>query len=297
MMPSPATVCRICQGSVEQKFTTPGIGLGILECRNCGLQLLQQQPSLKERHALYDQHYYEGWSSSEELPDHVAQMKRQTFQRMFQAAAGYSRPGRLLDVGCAFGTALEVAQKFGWDVYGMEVNPYAVERAQAVFGSHIMAGDLAVTDLTARTYHAVLMSDVLEHLPDPLQAMTRVRACLEPEGLVIINTPCTDSLSAKLLKGRWPNFKAEHLCYFSNRSLLILFEKTGFRCRLMRPSLKALNLLYVDHIMTRYHVSGLTPCVRGVIALVPRRWRTRNFFTRTGETFVIAQKVSGDVSS
>ena len=54
-------------------------------------------------------------------------MKRKTFERAFKRLARYTRPGRLLDVGCPFGASLEVAREQGWDVYGLEMNPHAGE--------------------------------------------------------------------------------------------------------------------------------------------------------------------------
>jgi hypothetical protein len=112
---------------------------------------------------------------------------------------------------------------------------------------------------------------------------------LRAEGLVMINTPSTASLSAKVLRGLWPQLKAEHLCYLSPGNLTGLLDETGFRALAVVPSVKALNLRYVNEIMTRYPVAGLSGCVRALSAIAPSSLRDLNVYVRTGEMFAIAR--------
>lgn len=283
--------CPLCPSPWRLKFVTPANGLQILECPGCGLWRLGQQPSPAGRHAFYHDRYFESWGASEALPEPVRRMKQQTFHRMLHLIARYRRPpGRLLDVGCAFGTALEVAQTLGWDAEGLELNPAAAAQARAVFGDRIVEGDFEAAALRPGTYDAILMSDFLEHLPDPVAALRKVHRLLVPQGLVAIATPCTDSLSAKLLRRRWPHLKSEHLTYFSIRSLVRLLDRAGFRVCAITPHRKALTLDYLDQIFRSYPVSGITPVIHAVAALVPRPLRQRSFVVPTGEMLVIAER-------
>jgi SAM-dependent methyltransferase len=75
------------------------------------------------------------------------------------------------------------------------------------------------------SFDAVVMMDVLGHLPNPLDSMSHLQALLKDEGICVIQTPHYES-------GRtddWPQFKApEHLSLFSKHSLTMLLEKVGF---------------------------------------------------------------------
>lgn len=289
-MPAQATTCVICHGALRQKLVTPQSGLRILACEACGLWVREERSSKAERLSIYDERYYDSWGSRDELAGLVREMKRKTFDAAFRQIARLSTPGRLLDVGCAFGASLEVAQRWGWDVYGLEVNPAAVNTARETFGPRVMCGDFESAQLPPQAYDAVLLWDLLEHLPNPVEAMRRVHRLLKPGGLAVINTPCTQSLSARMMKGFWPNLKAEHLFYLSRRSMSLLLEQTGFQSVLMRPGAKVLNLLYVDHILRRYEIPGLSAAVRAVVSAVPRRVKGLNVSIRSGDLFVVAKR-------
>jgi 2-polyprenyl-3-methyl-5-hydroxy-6-metoxy-1,4-benzoquinol methylase len=218
-------------------------------------------------------------------------MKRQTFDLVFREIARCQAPGRLLDVGCAFGTSLQVAESWEWDGYGLELNPHALALAREKLGSRVMCGDFESVELQEQSYDTILMFDVLEHLPDPSRALAKVNRTLRPSGLVVINTPCTQSLSAKLMRRIWFHLKAEHLFLFSQKNLMLLLEQHGFQCLLMRPSVKALHLLYVDHILQRYRVPWLSALVHLMTSVVPRDLTYLNFYTWSGDMFVIAKKL------
>ena len=286
------TSCLLCGGALRPKFVTPTTRLHIAACRACGAWMLAALPSDDERRALYGEHYFDSWGDPDDLASGVYRMKQQTFRRFFRALGKFHAPGRLLDVGCAFGASLAVAQQLGWDVTGLELNPHAAAKARVTFGERILSAEFETAPLAAGSFDALVMSDVLEHLPNPRAAMTRVHQLLRDGGVVVINTPCVDSLSARLLQRDWPNLKAEHLCYPSRRGVTALLRETGFACVRMQPTTKVLNLLYVDRIMQHYAVRVLTPCVRRVIACLPPRWRQYNFSTRSGEMFVIARKIT-----
>lgn len=292
-MPNAHAPCVICRGRPRLKFVTSQTKLSILECPTCGLWILDKRLLTPERHAIYTGRYFEGWGSSQDLAGPINCMKRKTFERVFREISGYRAPGRLLDVGCAFGASLQVAEAWGWDGYGLELNPSALALAREKLGSRIMCGDFESVELQEQSYDTILMFDVLEHLPDPVGAVAKVYRLLRPNGLVVINTPCPQSLSARLMRRIWFHVKTEHLFLFSRRSLLLLLEQSGFRCLAMRPSVKALNLLYIDHILRRYRVAWISLGVHLLALVAPPRLKQFNVSLWSGDMFVIAKKVRG----
>lgn len=80
-----------------------------------------------------------------------------------------------LDVGCAYGYAVDVLKSFGYDAYGFDVSKYSVKQARR---NH--AAGFAVCDIQKglpfknESFDLVTCFDVLEHLTDPLQAIKDV---------------------------------------------------------------------------------------------------------------------------
>ena len=84
----------------------------------------------------------------------------------------------MLDVGCATGYFLEVAQRGGFDPYGVEFSEYAAGIAKEKFGKEkIFHGTLEqFHDATGRsgaaTFRAIAMSDLIEHVRIPSETLT-----------------------------------------------------------------------------------------------------------------------------
>lgn len=105
-----------------------------------------------------------------------------------------ARPGgRLLDVGCAFGRFLTVAQPH-YECEGLDVSGYALERARRQLPDiplyHAPIEDFA----TDRRYDVVTCFDVLEHVPRVDLALRRIRGALAPGGVMVAVIPVYDAL-------------------------------------------------------------------------------------------------------
>ena len=111
---------------------------------------------------------------------------RPDIQRLVDAAGR-----RILDVGCgngALGSALKAA---GADhVAGIESHPGAADRARAALDV-LVEGDLLEVGLPfePQEFDYLIFADVLEHLPDPDQALDRLLPFLKDDGRVIVSVP------------------------------------------------------------------------------------------------------------
>ncbi|HEU0166883.1 MAG TPA: class I SAM-dependent methyltransferase [Chloroflexota bacterium] len=106
------------------------------------------------------------------------------------ARLGSTRGASLLDVGCGTGRTLEEVSKL--DVYslaGVDFSQRCVEIAQErmpsadIHQASIMDGPLD------RKFDVVLMSEVVEHLPDPVAGLRNVVASLQPGGKFVLTFP------------------------------------------------------------------------------------------------------------
>lgn len=135
--------------------------------------------------------------------------------------------GRLLDIGCARGEFLSVAQRH-FEVYGVETSATALERARAAFGSRVFAGDLHEARFPAETFDVVTLFSTVEHLDDPVAVLRECRRLLRKGGILVVKTPNFSSLNRQLLRGGWSGYKLpEHRFFFTPGGIRRLFARVG----------------------------------------------------------------------
>ena len=135
---------------------------------------------------------------------------------------------RALDIGSGFGFYTRALRKIGYQT--VSINPGQYENA--VFKE--LNGDEPLglafeTYQTSARFGVVLMSQVLEHLLEPDQAIRKVSGILAPGGVFACAVPNYNSFLVKLLGTRdnaclWV---PEHVNYFSVNGLKTLMEKNG----------------------------------------------------------------------
>jgi 2-polyprenyl-3-methyl-5-hydroxy-6-metoxy-1,4-benzoquinol methylase len=156
--------------------------------------------------------------------------RRELFAWVLGSQAGYAVPGRrLLELGSNVGLFLDVARSAGWDAVGYEPSRWAVETGRQRFGVDLREGVLEDVDEPPGSFDAVVMLDVLEHLVDPLAALSRLGALVGPDGLVTLSTVNISSIHARLRKERWPWLIRPHLHYFSPETMHAMLLAAGLR--------------------------------------------------------------------
>lgn len=102
----------------------------------------------------------------------------------------YLGGGRLLDIGCSYGTFLEQASAY-FSCTGMDVDPEVVaEAAKRVPLASFVVGKLP--DIPFKGMDAVTLLDVVEHVPDVERTMEAVWGALRPGGIVLMVVPVYD---------------------------------------------------------------------------------------------------------
>jgi len=101
------------------------------------------------------------------------------------------------------------------------------------------------------------MSQIIEHLPNPQGEIEEVQRILKQEGILIISTPDVESKYAKVTKEKWPMFnRLGHICFFSEKSLKVLFERNGFKI-IDKP--KYMGYLYLPNHLLRFIDQKISP--------------------------------------
>lgn len=154
----------------------------------------------------------------------------QKFDKVISRVEAVVGPGRLLDVGAGPGFLLAVARQRGWDVCGVDLNPWAARHAWEEFGVEVRTQALEETAFEQGEFDAVTMMDLLEHVPDPNPLLAKAATITRRGGVLAILTPDAGSLVSRVLGSRWPEIQRapEHMVLFSVDGLSRLLERHGF---------------------------------------------------------------------
>ncbi len=209
--------CNLCSGdrsSALGEIRMNGHLLGrMVQCGSCGLRFLNPRPTQRQREWLYQQEY-ETQMSDEHGGTRFQSVQgdqdraRPRFGRYLdqlgpaRTSARGPRP-RLLDVGAGTGQLQELAGERGWESFALEPSEQACDYMRARLGAGCVVGhDLADCSAGPGSFDAITMAHVIEHLPDPLEALRRAHALLAPGGRLLVATPNDASLYERLWQAR-----------------------------------------------------------------------------------------------
>lgn len=278
------TRCPLCHHEhFSYQFTHAD--LPIVRCDGCSMLIRNPQPSDDELQAIYSDGYFFGTDASgdESYEREFARLKQATASAYLDRVERYmgwdgaGRVGRrLLDLGAGLGDLLVTAQARGYAVAGIEYSPSSVARANGrLKGTVVHQGTIESVDPPDGTYDVCMLSDVLEHTRDPLDVLQRVWRAVKPGGAIFVATPSLDSWSARLLRDRWMEFKAEHLFFFDSATLESALVRAGFEHVRIARGRKTLSPEYVLQHFKRFPVPVLSPLGRLTRALLPQALRNR----------------------
>lgn len=158
---------------------------------------------------LYEQHWW--WRAREtEIVEVLGQLR---------PAGGWQR---ILDIGCGDGLFFDRLSEFGATIDGIE------PAAELVSDNPKRRGQIFVCPFDdafrpAAPYGLIVMLDVLEHLADPVAALSHALSMLEPSGTMVITVP-----AFRLL---WTSHDVmnQHVTRYTKSSFSSLARETGFR--------------------------------------------------------------------
>jgi SAM-dependent methyltransferase len=206
--------CRLCG---RPAFEAGGrVDVRLHRCSACGF--VSGVPGVELPSAERYRDYYRGTAPS--APEG-------RYEEWLEHAERQLGVGRLLEVGAGSGAFVRVARRRGWRVDATEVSETAVAALRSS-GAEVFVGELAAARYLDAVFDLVVSLEVIEHVPAPGRDLTEVGRILRPGGLFLVTTPNFNGLSRRYLGDQWRVIAAEHLGYFTPRTLSAALKQAGF---------------------------------------------------------------------
>lgn len=207
----------------------------VARCSKCGLVCLNPQPSMEELSKYYPS-TYAPYSSTETFSQGpIWSALKKIFGRSHQQVG--PRPitsdtssSTYLDFGCGGGINLDRvhAEHPNWELHGFDNSPTACARTREK-GFSVYEGELTEGLLPNAYFDRIHLGHVIEHLPNPAQALTILAAAMKPGGEITLSTPNFDSYAAKIFRTYWRALETpRHLFLFTPETLGKILNDAGF---------------------------------------------------------------------
>ncbi len=206
-------------------------GADIVRCAGCDIVYLRTRQKTEILEQIYQTYADDG--SHMALPKNRAQADASELKRDYflKEILVFTQPvGRLLDVGCGWGAFLLNARNHGFEPLGLELTRKAVCYANDELGIPVVNTQFLDTPYDPKSLQVVTMNHVLEHLPQPREAVAKVFRTLKPGGLFCGIVPNVDSFCSVIQREQWfwldPNY---HYVHYSPATLRRHLEAAGFK--------------------------------------------------------------------
>lgn len=231
----------------------------VVRCESCGHMQLQCLPGEEELSQAYAE------AASDDYVDEAAG-QRHTAGVTLDRIEDHVERGALLDLGCWVGFLLAEARERGWRVVGVEPSEFASSYARERLDLDVHTASLFEAALPASDFDAVVLGDVIEHLPDPGAALDRIAALLAANGVVALALPDAGSTVARLIGRRWWSVIPTHVHYFTRNSIRVLLSRHGYRVESIQTAPKAFSVRYYLE-----RIGGYSPALSGSLVAAARR--------------------------
>ncbi|MBF0299220.1 MAG: class I SAM-dependent methyltransferase [Oligoflexia bacterium] len=228
----------------------------LLQCDCCSILIQHPLPSKQQIKHFYPQNYTNHSASYPKLMSilfnlndrlEMLWLKKLIKQRMssssFSSSSSTSHDQvqaqtcniRILDIGCANGRFLLYLKKhLNWEVFGTEADiKFVMHLRKDLRGKkriQLYIGDPENIEFNSQKFDIIRMNDTIEHLRDPHASLNKLHSLLSPHGIIVGQTPNTDSFDFKIFKTYWGNLHMpRHIHLFNKKNLKQLLQQIAFK--------------------------------------------------------------------
>jgi 2-polyprenyl-3-methyl-5-hydroxy-6-metoxy-1,4-benzoquinol methylase len=215
----------------------------LVQCAVCDLVYADEPPDEDE---LAHAYHTADFDSSDEANDAASAY----IKAIRPALATVAHPKSALEIGCGTGVFLEYLRQEGFaEVVGVEPSQTAIATAPLHRQAWIRHAMFDEKDFIPESFDLICCFMTMEHVRDPQVIARSALKLLRPGGVFITVTHNYQGWVNRVLAKRSPIVDIEHLQLFSNKSLLHLFENTGFLSISIKAFVNTYSLSYWLRLM------------------------------------------------
>jgi SAM-dependent methyltransferase len=176
---------------------------------------------------------------------------------------------KVLDAGAGHGWLAEMLSRRGFEVSALDLGGDSIHRAARRLGELSVPVAFALGDLYSLPFHdssfdAVVVSEVLEHLQHPPDALAEIARVLRPGGYLVVSCPWRERIEfTRCIHCNRPTPVNAHLHSFDESSMGGLLDGAGFAVERM--------IRFMSRPAERLGLAGIT-------GFLPRPvWRAADF--------------------
>jgi SAM-dependent methyltransferase len=231
-----ASATVVATGRDREYDTTPE-SFSVVQCAACGLRYLNPRPDTSELETIYPPTYHAYHArGTRTRPGLVTRLRHRLYARRLRRPLRYAGGGpiRILDVGCGDGWMLDLYRLAAGGravTCGIDFNERACEITRAA-GHRALCARFEAIELDEQ-FDLVNMSHVIEHLADPRRVLEKIRDLLRPAGVLVVETPNTDTLDWRWFRdGAWGAYHIpRHWTFYDPVSIRRVGDSTGLTLR------------------------------------------------------------------
>lgn len=241
--------CRLCDSENMKPYYTQGNKnqFHFYKCTTCGLVNYDLSGGIDQ--TKYTEVYVD--TSDEKQKQNRLQTETYRFIR-----SRIKTKGRYMDIGCGNGKLLSLLKNDGWKVQGLELSPFYARQIKQRLDIHVTVANFLDFDPEGKQFDLITLRHVLEHIPDSINALTKINRMLAPGGYAVLEFPNIEGAGEKwkrflmrngLKKKHYADdYTPGHCNEFCEKAFRYLTAKTNFDLLIWQTysSKNAINLFY-----------------------------------------------------
>lgn len=229
--------CLLC-GSADRELLDTERGLGVVQCRQCGLIYVSPRAKGAQENYFGDPSVYYSEARLIFKGKKVHHRDRNYLYELGEIKKVKPK-GRLLDVGTNMGFFLRKAREVGFETEGVEPSPSVSQIARENWGLKIHTAFLEEANLPKHHYDVITLIDVFEHVTNPRQLLSTCSDLLADKGIIAIKVPNGDYNHFKMKLGKWTGKgktmniwdACEHVGHYTPQTFSKMAEGCGFKVK------------------------------------------------------------------
>ncbi len=235
--------CPVCNSNSATFFLNKSAS-SYFKCNDCSMVYLNP---IMSPDATVD--YYTNLNTGQgEIVSSDSKFYREIYSMGLESIEKLKKHGELLDIGCSTGFFLDIAKERGWNTSGLELG---IEEASVAENKGHTIHKHSIDNLdSGKLFDAITMWDVLEHIPDGIDQLIKIKDHLNHKGILFFQIPNSDSLAAKVLRKECRMFDGlEHTNLYNPSTVRQIAATCGFIVKDMRSVISEIAVLnnYLDY--------------------------------------------------